>query len=206
MPLSLTRNINKHNAVLVLWTITENLSQMLDLAKASMVDISKTDKFKLESRKKQFIASRLLVNKLGFDVTKLKYTSNGKPYFSDSTSGISFSHSGDYVACIVADVEVGVDIQVYNPKLENIRMRFLSEGENSKINSLEKLHAYWCAKEALFKLYAKGNVEFKTQLLIDSFDLSESGVFYGKILKGKDMDVELFYEKTQDYMLVYCTE
>lgn len=206
MPLSLTRNINKHNAVLVLWTITESLSEMLALAKASTIDISETDKFKLESRKKQFIASRLLVNKLGLDVTKLKYTSNGKPYFSDSTKGISFSHSGDYVACIVADVEVGVDIQVYNPKLENIRTRFLSEHENNEIDSLEKLHAYWCAKEALFKLYAKGNVEFKTELLIQSFDLSEKGSFSGKILKEKSVDVELFYEKTQEYMLVYCTE
>jgi 4'-phosphopantetheinyl transferase len=206
MPQSLIRNINKHNAVLVLWTITESLSEMYALAKASAIDISETDKFKLDSRKKQFIASRLLVNKLGFDVTKLKYTSNGKPYFSDSKSGISFSHSGDYVACIVADVEVGVDIQVYNPKLENIRTRFLCEVENKEISSLEKLHAYWCAKEALFKLYAKGNVEFKTELLIQPFNLSNKGSFSGKILKEKSIDVELFYEKTQEYMLVYCTE
>ena len=206
MPLSLTRNINKHNAVLVLWTITENLLEILALAEASDIDISETDKFKLDSRKKQFIASRLLVNKLGLDVTKLKYTSNGKPYFNDSTAGISFSHSGDYVACIVADVDVGVDIQIYNPKLENIRTRFLSEVENKEISSLEKLHAYWCAKEALFKLYAKGNVEFKTELLIQPFNLSNKGSFSGKILKEKSIDVELFYEKTQEYMLVYCTE
>lgn len=206
MPLSLSRNIKKHNAVLVLWTITEGLSEMLALAKVSNIDINETDKFKLESRKKQFIASRLLVEALGLDTEKLKYTSNGKPYFSNSQKGISFSHSGNYVACIVADAEVGVDVQVYNPKLENIRNRFLSKEESLEIDSLEKLHTYWCAKEALFKLYAKGNVEFKTELLIQPFNLSNSGSFWGKILKENEAEVELFYKKTQDFMLVYCTE
>jgi len=45
-----------------------------------------------------------------------------------------------------------------------------------------QLLTYWCAKEALYKYYSKGNVEFSQNLYLHPFQLKTKGILLGKIM------------------------
>jgi hypothetical protein len=67
-----------------------------------------------------------------------------------------------------------------------------------------QLLTYWCAKEALFKYYSKGNVEFSTNLYVKPFKLTNSGELMGRIdMPDMKSDVPLRYEIMEETMVVY---
>ena len=73
---------------------------------------------------------------------------------------------------------------------------------------IEHLHVYWGAKECLYKAYGRRQLDFKGHIHIDPFayDLSK-GYFTGQVKKEAFVGhFELYYEKIDDYMLVYALE
>jgi hypothetical protein len=76
-----------------------------------------------------------------------------------------------------------------------------------EINRLEKLYIAWGAKEALYKIYGRPEVDFQRDIFIDSFP-------YLCIGKGQctarmntpegSEKYDVFYERISDYMLVYA--
>ncbi len=92
---------------------------------------------------------------------KIKASETGKPYFCDNT-GVFFnlSHSKDMVACVIADTEVGIDIQHMGEYKEDIIDRFFTDDEQKyiEIAKNKKLAFYevWTKKEALLKCKGTG--------------------------------------------------
>lgn len=91
------------------------------------------------------------------------YGGNGKPYFAELPIYFNLSHSGDYVLCAVADVEVGADIQrMEDIDFERIASRFFSEKECEVLHQAgaeEAKHLFyqlWARKEAYGKLTGEG--------------------------------------------------
>ena len=68
----------------------------------------------------------------------------------------------------------------------NIKISFVSLAKMILIN--------WSAKEAIFKLYGKGNLDFKKNIEIPYFELSEKGNFT-VILKPKNEKIEVYIAK-----------
>jgi 4'-phosphopantetheinyl transferase len=63
---------------------------------------------------------------------------------------------------------------------------------------------YWCAKEAMYKLYGKRGLHFNSQLNLDPFELKKSGELQGYIrANGIPKVVALGYIVKDDYVLVY---
>ena len=116
----------------------------------------------------QHLAGRYLLRELfpEFPLSLILIADTRKPFLKDDAFHFSISHCGDYAAAIVSTQNrVGVDIEIPHPKIENIQHKFLSEKEKKILietdgNNIEKLTMAWGIKEAMFKWYGNGQVDF----------------------------------------------
>lgn len=102
---------------------------------------------------------------------KFIYSGYGKPYLSDDRNiHFNISHSGEYVACVVSNKSVGIDIQrieQYNPnvaeKVCNAQELLQISNSGDKSSEFIKL---WTQKEAVLKMYGVGiaNADIKNCL------------------------------------------
>ena len=197
---------NNSSSSLLIEEVRFDIDKLLEI-----VDLNKTDeeqyiKFKNSRRKKEWLAVRYLLKKLCKDDISIKYNSDGKPFLSNGKN-ISISHSGNYIGIIVSDIEnIGLDIEKISNKLDKIKHKFLNQFELDLVskskNPVETLAMFWCAKEAMYKLYSKKNLIFDEQLLINSVDLKNNKIF-AKIKTTELIDVELSFKKIDEYFFVW---
>ena len=85
---------------------------------------------------------------------------NGKPFLRDLPLYFSLSHSGDFVACALADYEIGLDIQKKSALHAPLANRLFTEEERAFIqNSADADIAFtqlWCLKESYIKATGEG--------------------------------------------------
>jgi len=95
------------------------------------------------------------------------YGAAGKPYLKNYPFYFSISHSGNYVLCVLSEQEIGADIQLRTPKVqEALLQRFFSEEEIAywKQCATEEdkdtfFYRMWCRKEAYGKLTGEGIIK-----------------------------------------------
>jgi 4'-phosphopantetheinyl transferase len=129
----------------------------------------------------------------------------GKPFLKELPHHISLSNSYPYVAVqIHPEKSVGIDLEQPRPKLFSVMRRVLTDSEwLDGANNLRKLCVYWCAKEALYKIYGKRSLVFTEQILIKPFALGESGKVEGRIKDETESRVVLLdYVLENEYVLV----
>lgn len=85
---------------------------------------------------------------------------HGKPYFPDCPwLHFSISHSGEYWACAMASMEVGLDLQIHTRgRKEQISARFFHPRENEYLRrrSCQGFFDIWAAKESYVKYTGRG--------------------------------------------------
>ena len=159
-----------------------------------------------DKRKCEYLSIRKAIQTIYDEEEYLTYSENGKPNLAVSGHKISISHSLGLLGIIIhPKLEVGIDLQHETEKIFRIKNRFMSpkELEASKDDEWQLL-TYWCAKEALFKYYSKGNVEFSKNLFVEPFILDNSGRLLGKVnMPDMKVDVPLRYEIIEETMVVY---
>lgn len=142
----------------------------------------------------QHLAGRYLLPTLfeDFPLHEILIADTRKPFLQNEEYHFSISHCGNFAAAIVSSSNrVGVDIELVTPKIEKIKNKFLSEKEweratrnntglnfePSTINSglpapnselrtpnSQLLTILWSCKEAIFKWYGNGEVDFKKHM------------------------------------------
>ncbi|HEX2847008.1 MAG TPA: 4'-phosphopantetheinyl transferase superfamily protein [Chitinophagaceae bacterium] len=118
----------------------------------------------------QHLAGRFLLQFLfpDFPYELVQIADTRKPFLPDDQYHFSISHCGDYAAAIVSkDRRVGIDIEIPVEKIEKIRDKFMSGPEQLRLHlngELRQLTAFWSAKEAVFKWYGEGKVDFKEHI------------------------------------------
>lgn len=209
MPLIIKNKVSD-NSVLTIWKVEESLDDLL-------FDFCfKEDEHKMfssitnEGRKKQWLITRILLSELsGSEDLWITYDDNRKPHLNNIKYSISISHTQDYVAILFGEnVQLGIDIEKLHPRIYKIRNKFCSETENSYLTDdeflLSRLYLIWSAKEALFKMYGKGNLDFRKNLHIHPFEFKPPGKLATKIkYKDVDVSVELLYNQINDHVVVY---
>lgn len=130
---------------------------------------------KNEMRRIEHVAGRFLLKHLdeGFPIFKIETSHLGKPYLPKSENRhFSISHSFPYIAAAISTQKnIGVDVQVYRDKISNIQHKFLSAEEQLICdNHIKDITSFWCAKEAVFKWFGNGEVDFIKQMPIILFD------------------------------------
>ena len=127
----------------------------------------------------QHLAGRFLLQFLfpDFPYQLIEIADTRKPFLPNEEYHFSISHCGDYAAAIVSrDKRVGIDIEIPVPKIGRIMHKFLTAKEHAAfnlvagaestdtINSYEEPTILWSAKEAVFKWYGFGGVDFRKQI------------------------------------------
>lgn len=126
---------------------------------------------------------------------KIERTSAGKPYFSNCDHlYFNLSHSGEYAACVLADHEVGVDIQKVQgaAAVRRIAPRILYTGEAAYREEERMLYRIWTIKEAYVKATGEGIRRDFREIRVDF----EKGTV-------EDMPFTL-WESVPGYMLAVC--
>ena len=162
------------------------------------------------TKRLEWLASRVLVRTL-LEQNDLPYSGIhkdefGKPFLRELTHHISLSHAYPFVAVqLDKNKSVGIDIEQPTEKLLRVAPRVLSMEELENAGSDIRKHcAYWCAKEALYKVYGKRGLHFADQLLVEPFILEETGDLKGTItVREEKLNVALSYEIEPEFVVVY---
>lgn len=197
----------------LVWNITESpdfFIEQLQLSTEQQIVIQ--EKYKHPTALKQWLASRHSLQLL-FQTSFANFHKNvhGKLESANTEQQLSISHSDDYIAVVKASTAIGVDIQTFNPKLSRIASKFI---DYKLLQQLQKsplyqdyLHVYWGVKEALFKAYGLGQVNFINHLHISPFEMTKSGTTTAQLNKPNfKATYNVFYEKTEDYYLCIVTK
>ena len=185
-------NNTENNCSIALWDISESLDELLQIA-----DSFNTAKFKTEKRKKEWIASRLLLNEINPNYS-ISYNEFGAPEL-DNGNYISISHSKELVAIIINEQQVSIDIEKISEKALRLAPKFVSENNLKKL-SKEKATLIWCIKEVVFKWHQKGGVDFIKDIIIPEFSVKEKGII---TIQFKNKELNLNYQKINNHYLVY---
>lgn len=106
-----------------------------------------------------------------------------KPYITGDIFHFSISHCADYAAAIVSTSHrVGIDIEWPQPKILTLQHKFLSEAEalllqQDGLSVAMAATIGWSVKEAVFKWYGKGGLDFRQHMIIDGFQMLSDGQF-----------------------------
>lgn len=134
----------------------------------------------------------------------------GKPSLEGSPYTVSISHSRGLCAVILGNSPVGMDIQRWDNRMEQLAERFASPEELGRLSTthrLAEIHVLWGAKEALYKAYGLKKLDFKQQIICSPFHYEQGeGELHGSLhLPDKDkMDFRLRFKALKDGMLVYA--
>ncbi len=122
------------------------------------------------------ILAKVAVKKtFGIDIAKqvFAYHEHGKPYLLNYPDiCFNISHSGYYVACVVSDNAVGIDVQEINAYNPNVAKKVCTKQELEQIeNSADKASEFtklWTQKEAVLKMRGTGIVGGDIKICLDN--------------------------------------
>ena len=169
------------------WKIQESTDELAFLTN------QKTN-VKSEIKKKEFYASRVLIEKMCEKLNILfkgvKKDNNGKPSLSNSNYHISLSHKFPYVAVIFDKKKCGVDIEKIDNRVRKIKSKFLSDEENLVVGeSLKKLVKYWSMKETAYKV--NGNtIPLKSIEIKEKINNKYTCLINGKIIEMTTEEID----------------
>jgi phosphopantetheinyl transferase len=127
----------------------------------------------------EHLAGRYLLRYLqhDFPLQTIKRDEHNKPHLPDREYYFSISHSWPYIAAVVdARQDTGIDIQVWSPRIMDIKTKFLTDAELKWChNQHEMVTLAWCSKEAIYKWHGRKGVSFKNHLPISSIKQSDEG-------------------------------
>lgn len=129
-------------------------------------DVASASRFQNDKRRREHLAWRRVVrNELGRGVV-IDYNEVGAPVVDIPNTHISVAHGGERVAVAIADERVGVDIENLDRNYERVKSRFMSPAEEALSDMEEWPAMVWTAKEAIYKLYGKREVDLTEDIHI----------------------------------------
>ena len=143
----------------------------------------------------QTLSGRLLLIELfpDFPLEEVRVAPTRKPFLESEAFHFSISHCDDYAAAIVSrEQRVGVDIEVPREKVRVLKDKFLSAAEQELLGnrtglSLTDLTMAWCMKEAAYKWYGEGKVDFREHMPLKTFSGTPEGYDAEMVFrKGKE--------------------
>ncbi|GAB4036079.1 4'-phosphopantetheinyl transferase family protein [Spirosoma gilvum] len=167
-------NINS-DCIATLRPITEDeqtLRANLPLTVAEEIEL---DSVTHPAQRVEWLACRVAIQQLtkaqGLSYVGLQKDEFGKPHLIGSAWHISLSHTSGWAAAVLHRTRpVGIDIEPIREQFTRVVPRVLSTEEIAHAaGNPNRLAVYWCAKEALYKLYGKRQLTFREHLHVEPF-------------------------------------
>jgi len=167
---------------------------------------------KSEKRRQEFLAGRFLLKHLeeDFPLLNIKPDEHDKPRIDNNEYYFSISHSWPYVAVVISPhSEVGIDIQAWHPRMEQLQHKFLSADEQElTAGNTELITLAWCAKEAAYKWQGRRGVEFIDHMPITFFreknTIFNINIYLKLSMPTRMLSLEGFIDK--GFACVYVTD
>ncbi|MEI7830880.1 MAG: 4'-phosphopantetheinyl transferase superfamily protein [Prolixibacteraceae bacterium] len=193
------------------WEISESTENLIALLDPKHKELEHFLKLKNELRKKEWLAVRLLLQKMTGVNSKISYDTEGKPFLVNFPGHISISHSSNCAVIYFHPKEhPGIDIELITRDVAKASRRFLSEQELSDcmINdqpSNKEMMLRWCAKEAVYKIVPFSNIDFASQILcIASPFNSDEGNLVANFISGtSNYNISLKYRLIGEILMVW---
>ena len=195
-----------------LWEITEDYETLFQMTYLNDEDIRRLNRFKNLNRKIESLSVRALLQQMTRHDARIVYHKKShKPYMADGSYNISVSHSNKYTSVLLGENKlVGVDLEFMTHDIERIAHKFINEHEVISTDPLtrrEHLYLHWCAKEALYKICDKVDINFQNNLTIKPFDVEREGYITGIIHNDyRNEEYIMRYSLENNYAWVYCTK
>ena len=203
--------IESYDDIIIAWCDTVTDEEFL----LTNVLLDDTEKIRMhemtaKTRRCEWLTTRWLIQQVLAKDTKITYNANGKPGLSNLLYSLSISHCRELIAIIInkSDKAVGIDCETITDRIFKIRHKFAQhELPDIAKQELENLTLVWSAKEALYKLYSHGGLDFNEHLRINNFEFStEGGTFTGTISKETISQYNIHYKHIRNSLLVWVSE
>jgi phosphopantetheinyl transferase len=211
MPLFYQHNINELTK-LGIWHIAEPEAYFLE-----KVPLQRS--ITHPHKRLQHLAGRLMLKTLfpDFPYDLIQIADTRKPFLANEAYHFSISHCGDFAAAIVSrDKRVGIDIEMPTQRIERISRKFLNDKELVWLDKLSYVDAgenitdrsrfltlLWSVKEAVYKWYGNGEVDFREHIQLQDFDWMEEGVLNCEFRKGFAVELEVSYKMFEEICLTW---
>lgn len=205
------KKITIPDGIIGIWNLNDSVDDLYKYCQLSDSEKLKFDFLIAERRKKEFLATRILLHKLLGKTQEINYEKVGKPFLKNSSKKISISHSTDFVTIFISERNIGIDVEQTTRSIDKVAKRFIHPKEQEFIETLENQQLakilFWSAKEAIFKCSRSQGILFNKQIYIKPFLLKTEGYFKG-ILKIDENKIifDLHYLFFKNNVMVYCVE
>ncbi|MGH2563493.1 MAG: 4'-phosphopantetheinyl transferase family protein, partial [Ginsengibacter sp.] len=138
----------------------------------------------------------------------IEIAQSNKPLLPDESFHFSISHCGDFAASMISkDKSAGIDVELITPKVELIQHKFLSNDELKLLPELNTrfLTLSWSCKEAVYKWYGKGGVDFKNHIYLNEF-LTTDKIINCDFLKGEKISMQIHYKFFKEMCLTWIEQ
>jgi len=208
MPLFYQQNINAGTR-LAIWKIEESEQFFADTVPLQR-HISHPHK------RLQHLAARYLLRYLfpDFPYNEILIADTRKPYLPNEQYHFSISHCGDFAAAIVSKSQrVGIDIEMATERVFGIARKFLSEQEQLlfgyalRIKDTTAITLLWSAKEAMYKWWSIGQLDFSEHMKLDGFEMQKEGRLSARLqTPDKLFDLQVHYAVLDKLLLAYILD
>ncbi len=193
-----------------IWKMEETTEEMWSLLQHTAWYQLEFSRLKAEQRQKEWLATRLLLKEMLGHEAIIHHHPNGAPFLSETEKKqISISHTKDFVAIMLTDVThiAGIDIEYRSERVRKVRSRFLNAEEERFIDpahETEHLLICWCAKETLYKIINRQEVDFCRHLHIQPFSYAEQGWLIAfDTCRESPKHVVLQYRVEKDFVITW---
>lgn len=161
----------------------------------------------------QHLAGRYLLPLQFFDFPnhEIEIADTRKPFLPGEQYHFSISHCADFAAAIVSShYRVGIDVETINPKVQQIKHKFLHPVELEFVHAnpahmqLKMLSIAWSAKEAMYKWYGLGQVDFSEMMRLEPFKFSNEGIIDATFKKPDfEQSTRIYYKLFEQLVLAW---
>lgn len=201
----------KDDCEMGIWEIKESYKELMAEVHLFPGEKQRIDGFRSEARKVEFLSVRLLLKTLINTCGPIQYNERSKPFLEHCPYNLSISHSQNITSIVVSQSKkVGIDLEFMSHKISKVQHKFINENEHITADNTKKsyhLYIHWCAKEALYKICDKQDINFRQNLTIEPFEPMEYGIITGWVdnIHWHDKFI-LNYFTINNYVVVYCSK
>ena len=200
----LLQNIDIEDIRIAFWRTDETSDELYAMAVDILSDAENAvyQSFKNDRRRREWLATRILLNEMLGSYPGIDYDCNGAPHMKgDAHINISVSHADGLVAVSMSKkYHVGIDVERVTNRVLRIKDKFLTPDEYdiNDPNLLQLLYIQWCVKEAMYKACNVAHYDYQNTYTLPGFrfDGKMPGSAIGRVILDdgscKNLNVRYF--------------
>ena len=197
-----------NDCLLGIWEIKEDFDSLFSRLNLDPDEIETLEGFKNESRKIEWLSVRALINDMTGKDSRIIYNEFRKPFLKGNSFHISISHSSELTSILMSkNKKVGIDLELMSHKITKVSEKFINRQElitSDPEKVSYHLYIHWCAKEAMYKICDKQDINFKENLSILPFEPKSYGFVKGRVLNIHGVeDFRIKYENMDGYAIAW---